>query len=208
MPTISNLGDAALNEIIDSIARTPASALAGRVPPDLLAVAAAALAAAAEDAESAAAADDGAASAAGDGVGAASTAGDAAMAVDEAAGRHFVAGAIKRSRIVVFSKSTCGPCKRVRSLLDAYTKDAQYVELDARADMSDCQDALEQLTGRRTVPQVFVGGKSIGGSDDAFRKHNCGTLAPALEAAGVTMAPRLPCGLCRGCRSLPIECQS
>ena len=197
MPTISNLGDAALNEIIDSIARTPASALAGRVPPDLLAVAAAALAAAAEDAESATAADDGAASAAGD------------MAVDEAAvGRHFVAGAIKRSRIVVFSKSTCGPCKRVRSLLDAYTEEAQYVELDARADMSDCQDALEQLTGRRTVPQVFVGGKSIGGSDDAFRKHNCGTLAPALEAAGVAMAPRLPCGLCRGCRSLPIECQS
>ena len=66
MPTISNLSDAALNEIIDSIARTPASALAGRVPPDLLAVAAAALAAAAEDAESAAAADDGAASTAGD----------------------------------------------------------------------------------------------------------------------------------------------
>ena len=205
MPTISNLGDAALNEIIDSIARTPASALAGRVPPDLLAVAAAALAAAAEDAESAAAADDGAASAAA-ADGAASAAGD--MAVDEAVGRHFVAGAIKRSRIVVFSKSTCGPCKRVRSLLDAYTEEAQYVELDARADMSDCQDALEQLTGRRTVPQVFVGGKSIGGSDDAFRKHNCGTLAPALEAAGVTMAPRLPCGLCRGCRSLPIECQS
>ena len=82
MPTISNLSDAALNEIIDSIARTPASALAGRVPPDLLAVAAAALAAAAEDAESAAV-DDGAASAAGD------------MAVDEAVGRHFVAGAIK-----------------------------------------------------------------------------------------------------------------
>ena len=198
MPTISNLNDAALNEIIDSIARTPASALAGRVPPDLLAVAAAALAAAAEDAESAAAADDGAASAAGDG----------AMAVDEAVGRHFVAGAIKRSRVVVFSKSTCGPCKRVRSLLDAYTEEAQYVELDARADMADCQDALEQLTGRRTVPQVFVGGKMLGGSDDAFRKHNCGTLAPALEAAGVAMAPRLPCGLCRGCRSLPIECQS
>ena len=206
MPTISNLSDVALNEIIDSIARTPASALAGRVPPDLLAVAAAALAAAAEDAESAAKADDGAASAAGDGAGAASAAGD--MAVDEAVGRHFVAGAIKRSRIVVFSKSTCGPCKRVRSLLDAYTKEAQYVELYARADMMDCQEALEQLTGRRTVPQVFVGGKSIGGSDDAFRKHNCGTLAPALEAAGVAMAPRLPCGLCRGCRSLPIECQS
>ena len=206
MPTISNLSDAALNEIIDSIARTPASALAGRVPPDLLAVAAAALAAAAEDAESAAA-DDGAASAAAADDGAASAAGD--MAVDEAAvGRHFVAGAIKRSRIVVFSKSTCGPCKRVRSLLDAYTEEAQYVELDARADMSDCQDALEQLTGRRTVPQVFVGGKMLGGSDDAFRKHNCGTLAPALEAAGVAMAPRLPCGLCRGCRSLPIECQS
>ena len=64
------------------------------------------------------------------------------------------------------------------------------------------------IGGAHGKGEVFVGGKSIGGSDDAFRKHNCGTLAPALEAAGVAMVPRLPCGLCRGCRSLPIECQS
>ena len=88
MPTISNLSDAALNEIIDSIVDARLRTCWAR-PPDLLR-GCVGLAAAAEDAESAAkAGDDGAASAAGDG----------AMAVDEAVGRHFAA-AIK-PRIVV-----------------------------------------------------------------------------------------------------------
>ena len=191
MPTISNLSDAALNEIIDSIARTPASALSGRVPPDLLAVAAAALAAAAEDAESAAAADDGAASAAGDG----------AMAVDEAVGRHFVAGAIKRSRSV-FSKSPAalqaqGRCsaRTRRSAIRGARRARGHGGLPGCAGAADRPaDGAGLVGGRcwriRRVPQAQL------------RHARAPLEAPALRWR-------------RGCRAgsaegatLPIECQS
>ena len=42
--------------------------------------------------------------------------------------------------------------------------------------MSDYQDALKELTGRRTVPNVFINGKSVGGCDDVIGLHSSGQL--------------------------------
>jgi glutaredoxin 3 len=38
-------------------------------------------------------------------------------------------------------------------------------------DGSEIQDALSEIVGRRTVPQVFVHGKHLGGSDGTFSAH-------------------------------------
>lgn len=54
------------------------------------------------------------------------------------------------------------------------------VELDERVDGRDIQDALNEIIGRRTVPQVFVNGKYIGGSDDTVAAYESGELAKLL----------------------------
>lgn len=61
----------------------------------------------------------------------------------------------------------------------------ELVELDELVDEQDVQDALRNLTGLGTVPNVFIGGKHIGGCDDTMALHKRGELVPALEAAGV-----------------------
>jgi len=45
------------------------------------------------------------------------------------------------------------------------------------------QELLHKLTGRGTVPNVIVGGKSIGGADDVTSLHAAGGLAPVLNKA-------------------------
>ena len=45
---------------------------------------------------------------------------------------------------------------------------------------SEYQDALQELTGRRTVPNIFINGKSVGGCDDVIALHSSGRLAKLL----------------------------
>ena len=58
------------------------------------------------------------------------------------------------------------------------------VELDERPDGADLQDYLLRLTGGRTVPRVFVGGKFIGGSDDVAALDASGQLLAMLQEQG------------------------
>ncbi|KAH9606442.1 hypothetical protein KSS87_002840 [Heliosperma pusillum] len=54
---------------------------------------------------------------------------------------------------------------RAKRVFKDFQEQPFVVELDLRDDGSDIQDVLLELVGRRTVPQVFVNGKHIGGSD-------------------------------------------
>ncbi|MBA0766834.1 hypothetical protein Gotri_015836 [Gossypium trilobum] len=51
-------------------------------------------------------------------------------------------------------------------------------------DGSDIQAALAEWTGQRTVPNVFIGGKHIGGCDSTMALHKEGKLVPLLTEAG------------------------
>lgn len=93
--------------------------------------------------------------------------------------------------VVVFSKSYCPYCKSTKQLLASLGLDqkldgAKYkvLELDQQETGPAVQDALERLTGQRTVPNVFVGGKHIGGNSDLQALHRRGQLADMLKAAG------------------------
>ena len=50
-------------------------------------------------------------------------------------------------------------------------------ELSCTDNTSEYQDALQELTGRRTVPNIFINGKSVGGCDDVIALHSSGKLA-------------------------------
>ncbi|OAA65461.1 glutaredoxin domain containing protein [Niveomyces insectorum RCEF 264] len=76
---------------------------------------------------------------------------------------------LKRAPVIVFSKSYCPYSKRAKGLLlDKYVVEpAPYVvELDTHPLGAALQAHLATLTGRRTVPNILVSGKSIGGSDE------------------------------------------
>lgn len=55
------------------------------------------------------------------------------------------------------------------------------VELDLRDDGSEIQNILLDLVGGRTVPQVFINGKHIGGSDDTLEALANGQLHNLLD---------------------------
>ncbi|XP_042507356.1 glutaredoxin-like [Macadamia integrifolia] len=85
---------------------------------------------------------------------------------------------------VVFGKTHCPYCKRVKQLLSELKVTYKVVELDLEADGSDIQAALLEWTGQKTVPNVFIGGNHIGGCDATMAKHQEGKLVPLLTEAG------------------------
>ena len=96
----------------------------------------------------------------------------------------FVNNAV-RSPVVVFSKTYCPYCIRTKEMLsEAGVKDLHVIELDKRDDSSEVQDVLLRMTGARTVPRVFIGGKSVGGTADVEALVNSGQLEARLKEAG------------------------
>ncbi|KAG2491300.1 hypothetical protein HYH03_010306 [Edaphochlamys debaryana] len=92
------------------------------------------------------------------------------------------------SKVAIFSKTYCPYCTRVKGLMTELKVPFQVLELDNMgAEGQELQDALQPVTGRRTVPQVFVGGKFIGGCDDTVALHNAGKLKGELAAVGISI---------------------
>ncbi|XP_014519931.1 glutaredoxin-C3 [Vigna radiata var. radiata] len=95
----------------------------------------------------------------------------------------FVQNAIYSNRITVFSKSYCPYCLRAKRILAELNEKPFVVELDLRDDGYEIQSVILDLIGRRTVPQVFVNGKHIGGSDDLSAAVQSGELQKLLSAS-------------------------
>lgn len=89
--------------------------------------------------------------------------------------------------VIIFSKSYCPFSARAKSiLLDKYfIVPAPYVvELDHHQMGRKLQMVLGENTGRRTVPNVLVNGKSIGGGDDVSELHEKDELSSTLKSLG------------------------
>ncbi|CAI4037255.1 hypothetical protein SMKI_02G1230 [Saccharomyces mikatae IFO 1815] len=81
---------------------------------------------------------------------------------------------LKKSPMIVFSKSFCPFSKKLKTLLaESYTFSPSYyvVELDKREHTSELQEHIEKSTGRRTVPNVVIDGISRGGCDEITALH-------------------------------------
>lgn len=93
----------------------------------------------------------------------------------------FVRKTVSSHEIVIFSKSYCPYCRRAKGVFQELNKIPHVVELDQREDGWDIQNALSEIVGRRTVPQVFINGKHLGGSDDTAEAYESGELAKLLN---------------------------
>lgn len=73
--------------------------------------------------------------------------------------------------VVIYTSGFCGYCHRARRLLER--KDIAFEEIQVDRDAGH-RDEMRRRSGRRSVPQIFIGDHHVGGCDDLF----------ALEAAG------------------------
>ncbi|KAI5852499.1 thioredoxin-like protein [Morchella snyderi] len=95
-----------------------------------------------------------------------------------------IAAYLKRAPIVIFSKSYCPYSQRAKLLLlETYNivPAPLVVELDQHAHGAELQAALGRQTGRRTVPNIMVAGKSIGGCDDVYALEEEGALHDTIK---------------------------
>ncbi|TKR64269.1 hypothetical protein L596_024834 [Steinernema carpocapsae] len=88
--------------------------------------------------------------------------------------------AINKNKIVIFSKTYCPFCKKAKNVLAQYEPQFVAIELDEHPRGEAIQYNLHKITGIRTVPQVFINGKFIGGGDDTVVAHQSGKIASLL----------------------------
>ncbi|KAM3668449.1 glutaredoxin 2 [Ammospiza maritima maritima] len=88
---------------------------------------------------------------------------------------------ISRNCVVIFSKTTCSYCSMTKNLFKRLNVSYTAVELDLNRNGKQFQDILEQMTGGRTVPRVFINGTCVGGATDAQRLHEEGKLLPLIN---------------------------
>ena len=91
---------------------------------------------------------------------------------------------VSKHPVTVFSKPWCPFCRRaIEALALAGVDNPNIIDL-SQMDAQGIQSTLQQMTGRRTVPNVFIGGKSIGGGDETVAYEQSGKLTKMLRAAG------------------------
>lgn len=85
------------------------------------------------------------------------------------------------AKVEIYTKFGCPYCSRAKRLLDG--KGAAYEEHDITMGGPQRAEMLQRANGKSTVPQVFIDGKHIGGSDDLAALDAQGGLDPLLKAA-------------------------
>lgn len=85
------------------------------------------------------------------------------------------------AHVVMYSTAVCPYCIRAEQLLKA--KGVENIE-KIRIDLDPLQrDTMMQKTGRRTVPQIYIGETHVGGFDDLRALDRDGKLEPLLQNA-------------------------
>ena len=84
------------------------------------------------------------------------------------------------ARVEIYTKMFCSYCARAKRLLS--DKGVDYEEYDITMGGPKREEMLSRANGRHTVPQVFIGDRHVGGSDDLAALEAAGKLDPLLQA--------------------------
>ncbi|CAG5986490.1 unnamed protein product, partial [Menidia menidia] len=76
---------------------------------------------------------------------------------------------IDSNQVMVFSKSYCPFCVKVKDLFKELKVDCNVVELDLIENGTTYQDMLLEMTGQKTVPNVFINKTHLGGCDKTMQ---------------------------------------
>ncbi|MGH7773891.1 MAG: glutaredoxin 3 [Candidatus Binatia bacterium] len=80
-------------------------------------------------------------------------------------------------RVIIYTKDYCPFCSRAKALLRS--KNVDFEEIDVTHD-GLLQEEVQRSSGRRSVPQVFIDGESVGGFDDLRELDASGELDQLL----------------------------
>lgn len=85
------------------------------------------------------------------------------------------------SRVLMYTTAVCPYCIRAEQLLKARGVDTvEKVRVDLEPER---RAEMMARTGRRTVPQIYIGDTHVGGCDDLYALDQAGKLLPLLAAA-------------------------
>lgn len=82
--------------------------------------------------------------------------------------------------IVMYTTPVCPYCVRAKSLLKRKGVE-RITEIDVSASAEIREAMMQKAGGRRTVPQIFIGGQHVGGSDDLHALDAAGKLDALLK---------------------------
>ncbi|PCI37655.1 MAG: glutaredoxin 3 [Thiotrichales bacterium] len=82
-------------------------------------------------------------------------------------------------KVKIYTSTVCPYCTRAKMLLQQ--KGIAYEEINIEKDSAARETMLEKSNGARTVPQIFIGDKHIGGSDDLYALEQSGELDKILQ---------------------------
>jgi len=83
--------------------------------------------------------------------------------------------------VKMYTTAVCPFCIRAKQILKS--KGVEQIE-EVRVDTDpQAREQMMSLTGRRTVPQIFIGSEHVGGCDDLISLDSRGALMPLLNAA-------------------------
>ena len=85
------------------------------------------------------------------------------------------------AKVEIYTTPFCGYCARAKGLLDS--KGAAYEEMDVMMDEKK-RSEMRERSKRSTVPQIFINGQYIGGSDELSELEQTGKLDSLLAQPG------------------------
>jgi glutaredoxin 3 len=86
------------------------------------------------------------------------------------------------AKVEVYTTPYCPYCVRAKSLLES--KGVAFEEIDVSGDAALREKMIERAGGRRTVPEIFINGRIIGGYDELRALDARGRLDPLLSERG------------------------
>ncbi|HET9916435.1 MAG TPA: glutaredoxin 3 [Candidatus Binatia bacterium] len=85
------------------------------------------------------------------------------------------------AQVIIYTTNWCPYCNAAKALFRS--KSVEFEEIDVTDDPKKRME-MERLSRRRTVPQIFIDGRPIGGYDDARMLDAIGELDKLLRVAG------------------------
>jgi glutaredoxin 3 len=86
--------------------------------------------------------------------------------------------------VEIYTTPYCGYCRAAKALLTR--KNVAFTEIDVSGDSALRQAMIARANGRMTVPQIFIDGAGIGGSDELHALERAGKLDALLTGEAAT----------------------
>ena len=80
--------------------------------------------------------------------------------------------------VEIYTTPICGFCSAAKRLL--HSKNVSFVEINVMVNSNSRTEMIKRANGSRTVPQIFIGNKHIGGCDELHALENAGKLDAML----------------------------